>query len=498
MGEAQEKPFRQIDSESLVKGILKDYDPKIFLAPTENARKRNDFINDIVNEVLPATSIKTGGTERRAPGPEQKSFLPDQASGRAEELLPRSSQLIPRTDQHQRDTSEIKFTRLERFDALEASQLLSNRPGEELPRLALKFEQHGLSLLKSEETSESSRHQIYVSNERSSPRVTHGATVYRSIQQAINSAPDNSVINVLPGKYSERITINRSNIVLKTDRANPAILDGSGKGSPEAVVSITSNVSNVAIKNFEIANYRGQSGILVDGSKIHNITIAGNNVHGASESEGIGVYGREGSGVRNLRVISNRIHDLDLRGQIEAMPINGNVTDFSIVGNSGYKLKNLFIDIIGGEGSSKTNDQPSRGTIAYNFADTISTRSNSDYSRAYSAAGIYSDGARSLNIYGNYIRNSDFGIEIAGENRTDSDDVKVHGNIIENSYAAWLKLGYVASVHNSEIKQNLIIGQTAIERSKVGNRVFVSDNATVGTRNQINMMPSSITRLIRP
>ncbi len=383
-------------------------------------------------------------------------------------------------------------TGFEPIDNAVVQSLLNNLPAEDLPPIAKKFEQYGMSTLDAEEQAEKLRPQIYVSKDRKDTKIPPGANIYGSIQEAVDKAPANSVINVMAGVYQERVAL-KSGIVIKTDPTNPAVIDNSrrttGRGS--APFSIGSNVHDVAIKNFEIRNFDGSdSAVLVKGQNIGNITVAGNNIHSARAAEGIGVYGVGSVPISNLRIISNRLHDLRLRGQIEAMPINGNVSDFQIIGNSGYKLSNLFIDVINGEGHG--TDGPRGGKIAYNFADRITTVGNPDYGGP-SAAGIYSDAGRDLEIYGNYVRDSDFGIEVGSEHkRFNSSDVRVHGNIFESSGLAWLKLGYIGNVNNSVMNNNLVVGNSSIERGNVGANVVVKDNQNVAKRSQIVRLPAEL------
>ena len=394
-------------------------------------------------------------------------------------------------------------TGFEQIDPRRASDLLTGNTRDALPPIALKFENYGLSLLQAEDDREKQKPQVYVSNKANDANIPRGATVFPSIQSAADKAPEGSVINVMPGVYKEHVLISRSNLTFKTERNARAILDGKGNitGLGSSAFSISSNTHDVAIKNFEIRNLSGDSGIFVGGRNINNITIAGNEIHGAMNSEGISIYGIGTSPVNNVRIISNRIHDLALRGEIEAMPINGNVSNFQIIGNSGYKLQNLFIDVIGGEEKGPSGrDQPFGGTIAYNFADGVSSKSNPNYN-SYSAAGIYSDGGRDLNIYGNYIRNSDFGIEIASEHAgIDSSNVRAHGNILERSAVAWVKLGYVGGVQNSVVNNNLVIGDSInkIEREgQIGADVYVRANDSTSDRNKVSKLPAEIMALLK-
>lgn len=355
----------------------------------------------------------------------------------------------------------------------ELNRLLDTPSGKDLPPVAEIFEKNALAELGPDQ-----KPNVFVSKDRSDRNIPQGATVYSSINEAVQKSKPGSVIQVMPGVYRESVNFgaSNSNLVLQTDRLNPAVIDG---GS----VNIRSGAHEISIKNLEVRNFSGQeAGIRVDGSNIRKITIAGTNVHSASGSEGIAVYGRPGTPVSDIKVIGNRIHDLVLE-QLEAMPINGNVDGFKIQGNSGFNLNNLFIDVIGGEGNGGNQDQPRNGVIAYNFGDGISSRRNDAYRRQPSAAGIYSDGGRDLEIYGNYIRNSDFGIELASEHsELSSSRINVYDNIFENSHLAWLTLGNIGGVNSTNVTNNLIIGNSEVERGSGVRSVRVEGNPTAASR----------------
>ena len=366
---------------------------------------------------------------------------------------------------------------------VEASRLLNTPVGKDLPPIAEQFEQDALKQLGPE-----AKPTIYVSKTATDKGIPPGARSYRTISDAVKNATDGSVIQVLAGEYNERVNLGEknSNITIQTDRNNPAVLNRGG-------FRVGSNAHDITIRNFEIKNFGSfDAGIRVDGSNIRNITIAGNNIHSASDSEGIGVYGRAGKPATNINVIGNRIHDLKL-SQLEALPINGNVDGFKVIGNSGYRLNNLFIDVIGGEGNGGNKDQARNGTIAFNFADGISSKNNPSYGD-YSAGGLYVDGGKDLEIYGNYVRNSDMGIEIGSEHRgLNSSGVNVHNNIFERSVLAWLKLGYKGGVDNSTIKDNLVVvnGVSNVEREgPVSPSTKVENNIGARDRSSITRIPT--------
>lgn len=388
-----------------------------------------------------------------------------------------------------------------------------NGDGRSLPPIAADFQRLGLATLAEQEKADKLKPQIYVSQRAGDPRQPLGSkdNPFQTIQQAVDKAPPLSVINVGPGIYKEKVKVGRSDLTIQTDSGQPAVIEpGKGAGGRgDAAFSIGSDINNVAIKNFEIRNFTGtEAGIKVDGKNISNVTLAGNNIHSASGAEGIRVYGRgatEESRVRNINLVSNKVHDLDL-GQLEAMPVNGNVSDFRVIGNAGYKLNNLFIDAIGGEGKSpnKELDQARLGTIEFNYADGISSRRNDTYGREPSAAGIYIDGAKDITIRSNYIKNSDFGIEIASEHsKLNASEIRATGNIIENAELAWLTRGgeknRPGGARDSTVANNLIIGNGKVQtQENVDLKTFhVKDNDVFPTITQVTKMPAAIAQLIQ-
>lgn len=404
-------------------------------------------------------------------------------------------------------------------DGREVREYLANptRPDaknpENLPQIAQDFKKLGLASIAKEDAADKMKPQVYVSKQAGDSRFPQGSkeNPYQTIQNAVDKAPDGSVINVESGIYREKVKIDRSNLVLKTDANKPAVIEpGSGAtGRGEAGISVGSNTQDIAIKNFEVRNFSGrEAGIMVDGKNISNITIANNNVHGADGSEGIRVYGRgnsEADSVRGVKLISNSVHDLKL-GELEAMPINGNVKDFTVRGNAGYKLNNLFIDAIGGEGKSGNAklDQPRGGLIEYNYADSISSRGNKSYDYKPAAAGIYIDGARDIDVRYNYIKGSDFGLEIASEHSgLNATKIHAYGNIVEDSYLSWLTRGgekaRPGGASHSSARDNITIGNNKVQtQQNVDKNTFpVSDNAGFDNLAGVNRLPAPLAEMMR-
>lgn len=375
----------------------------------------------------------------------------------------------------------------------QVGKLLDTPPGKDLPPIAEKFEEEALRQFGPEK-----RPNIYVSKEANDRRIPFGVTSYRTINEAVKHAPPGSVIQVLPGVYRESIDIGpmQSMLTIQTDRQNPAIID-------HGRFKINSGAHDLTIRNFDIQNFGGMTaGIRVEGSNIKNINIVGNNVHDALGAEGISVYGESGPGIQNVNIIGNRIHDLKL-GKLEALPINGNVEGFKIIGNSGYRIDNIFIDVIAGEGvggrGDLEHDRARGGVIAYNFSDGASCLENPSYYER-SASGIYSDGGAALEIYGNYIRGSDYNLALASEHEEfNSTLIQVHNNIFEKSTSHWLKLGYKGGADHSELTQNLIVNDAPSNYDPEGpndmSTIKLESNLGASSRDTINKLPTLILEL---
>jgi len=411
--------------------------------------------------------------------------------------------------------------RLERSSALEPidptkAERYLHGDGKGLPPISKAFKDIGLETLAAATAKDSSKPQIHVSTRPGDKAFPLGSkeNPYTSIQSAVDKAPTGSVINVhrvASDVYKERVSVTRSDLVLQTDARNPAVLDLAGKttGRANAAFAIGSGSSEISIKNFEIRNFTGNvAAIRIDGSNIHNITVAGNDIHSASGAEGIAVYGRGGSEASRLskiNIISNKVHDLKL-GELEAIPINGNVSGFKVVGNSGYKLDNIFIDTIGGEGVSKnaTFDQARNGEISFNYADKISTQSNPNSSESgnLSAAAIYSDGAKNLSIRNNYIRNADFGIEIGGEHAgLASSNVAVSSNVVEASNYVWLGRGGApqrpGGARDSYARDNVVIGNARTETQSNVRNFAVENTIAFARMSSTKVLPKDIAALVQ-
>ncbi|MBX9721760.1 MAG: right-handed parallel beta-helix repeat-containing protein, partial [Candidatus Obscuribacterales bacterium] len=400
---------------------------------------------------------------------------------------------------------------LERANPADVKQYLEGgKDNKGLPPIAKDFMQVGRNELKEKEASDALKPQVHVSQQAGDKAFPLGSekNPYITIQSALDHAPEGSVINVHAGPkpYNEHLSINRSDLVLSTDPKNPAVIDLQNKGQAghQAAIEVKSGVHDVDIKNFEIRNFSGDSSaIRVEGQNISKINIVGNNIHSAKGAEAIGIYGKgtdEKSKLSQINILSNDVHDLKLK-ELEAIPVNGNVDGFKVVGNSGRNLDNIFIDAVGGEGVSrnKSLDQARNGTIEFNYAKDISSRHNPSYN-SMAAAAIYSDGASNLSIRNNFISNADFGIEIGSEHKgLSSSNAEVTGNIVKDSHFVWLGRGgdqaRPGGARDSYAKNNILIGNDKDEKQTHVVDFPLENNHSFKRSDLTSLLPEPIAQL---
>ena len=316
-------------------------------------------------------------------------------------------------------------------------------------------------------------HIFYVSIDGNDANDGTQAKPWRTIQKAANSAKPGDIVYVRGGTYKERIQINVSGtstapITFANYGTEVPVLDLTGVTpgiNLTAIIRIPSR-SYVTVKGFELRNYKTSSetrvpvGILVDGAckgvklvknKIHHIeqnnTVDGNfdaNAHG------IAAYGTSATAIDGLVIDGNEIANLRL-GASEALALNGNVTNFTVVNNSIHHCNNIAIDVIGFEGtnSNPALDRARSGRIAGNTITAIDSSLNPAYGGSFSsgggelaAAGIYVDGGTNVVIERNHIAGCNYGIELASEaanGRTDF--INVRNNLIRHNHLAGITLG---------------------------------------------------------
>ncbi len=293
------------------------------------------------------------------------------------------------------------------------------------------------------------------------------ASPWKTIQYALNQLPANSILNVFPGTYTEKISIPISNITLKNHSVTLPVIDATGLTGQDAIIAIT-NKSNVTIDGLELQNNirLDAQGILIDGSganntikncKIHDIHFSSNPIAAVSSSknaQGIIVYGTSGTtAITNLKIQNNELYNCRL-GYSEGIAVNGNVDGFEISNNNVHDLTNIGIDIIGHEGTAPANDQARNGLVKNNIAHHC-------VSAYASSGGIYIDGGKNIIVENNTSYHNGYGIEVGCENKGKTTDaIIIRNNVFYDNQICAVALGGFAypggsgKVINSSIKNN--------------------------------------------
>lgn len=290
---------------------------------------------------------------------------------------------------------------------------------------------------------------------------------WRSINNAIDKLRPGDTLFIMGGVYKEKLNIEvsgteQSYITIASYPGQRAVLDGTGlklSSSMDAMIYIY-NQSNLMIDGIEARNFsttqRGTciAGILVDGN-CKNVEICNNYIHeiknlasvdsnrNGRDAHGIGVYGSSTIPFTGLKIEGNTISNCRL-GSSEALAVNGNITDFSVINNCVHDNDNIGICFIGYEGtcSSSSQDRARNGICRDNLVYNIDSYENPAYGAERSADGIYCDGATNIIIERNIVHNANFGIELASEHKgKDTSYITVKDNIVYHNTNAGLAMG---------------------------------------------------------
>ena len=229
-----------------------------------------------------------------------------------------------------------------------------------------------------------------------------------------------------------------------------------------AFIYIGDRTRHVVIENLRLEGHRAGKkdiyGIIVEGKRIKDIVIRGNEIFGFesdSNAHAVAVYGTGANGKESIaRVIieKNTIHDMKT-GSSESIAINGNVQRWEILGNDIYDINNIAIDAIGGEGTAPTRKRKGRtlpgkfdaarfGFIEDNYVENMHTKNNPAYGRRESwAAAIYIDGAHDILVRGNVVVDSAWAYEVGAENCVVTRNITMVDNSASQSYYGDFVLG---------------------------------------------------------
>ncbi|ERJ18599.1 pectate lyase protein [Salinisphaera shabanensis E1L3A] len=288
---------------------------------------------------------------------------------------------------------------------------------------------------------------------------------WRSIEFALRHAHAGDTVYLRAGRYREAVRMPRSGsrengmITLRNYPFETAVIDGSGlrvAHGEQGLITVADR-SYVRIQGLQIANFHSDDesvpmGIFVTGAGAH-IELIDNHISAIETRKsgcdgnalGIAVYGRRSDApLRDIRIAGNEVTRLKT-GCSESISINGNVTDFEVVGNAVHDNNNIGIDVIGHEGMARDPavDIARNGVIADNTVYNITSSANSAYPDGEMAAGgIYVDGGRDIVIERNRVFANDIGIELASEHGGHATrDVVVRNNLIYNNRSVGLSIG---------------------------------------------------------
>jgi hypothetical protein len=309
----------------------------------------------------------------------------------------------------------------------------------------------------------------YVSTSGSDSAVGSQTAPWRTIQHAATSVKAGDTVNIRAGVYNEAVTPSVSgsaaagSITFQSYPGETAVIDGTGLKVVNGQSGLF-NISNrdyITVSGLEIRNFTSTSdsqvpvGIYVSGAD-NQIQLLSNHVHNitttapatadncASNALGIAIYGSAApASINNLTISGNEV-DHNKTGCSETVTLNGNVENFTVVGNLIHDNNNIGIDAIGYEGTSPqaAYDRARNGTISGNTVYNITSFGNPDYGNAYAADGIYVDGGTNIVIERNTVHDSDLNVELASEHKGKlTDYITLRNNLIYHGNSNGISIG---------------------------------------------------------
>jgi len=311
---------------------------------------------------------------------------------------------------------------------------------------------------------------------------------WRTIQKAADTITAGETVLVRGGVYEEFVSITSSGsesegyLIFQAYPGELPVIDGSSldiENGQSALVQINS-ANYIVFDGFEVRNlfttsssqYPGGIRVQDGGSNIH---LLNNDVHHIENrarkgnGHGIHIYGNSFMPLKQIRLSGNRVHHL-ITGSSESVTLSGNIDGFVVDQNVIHDNNNIGIDIAGyyGACSSPCKDYARNGVVSGNTVYGIDSSVNPAYGKgSNSAAGIYADGAANVIIERNHVYESDFGIELASENKGKSTrNITVRNNYIHHNDGAGIILGG-SEVSNGGAEDNLIINNTLFENDQL-------------------------------
>ena len=261
------------------------------------------------------------------------------------------------------------------------------------------------------------------------------------------------------------------------------------------VFALKENVSYVKIEGLEIADISAQNvlGIVAWGGGQNNIIIRNNSIHDLKTSStdindsdsganAILLLGENYEPINNVLIYGNECYN-NATGWCETISVSSNCESVYVIENYVHDNTNIGIDFYGNAGycDDKALDQPRYCVAALNKIEA----SVCEYA---DAAGLYVDGARDILLTNNYIKSSQYGIEVGAEELSEGYPVKniiIRNNIMYKNFTCGLRVGgynakecgYVTStkIYNNTIINSSNSGSGVITISKVDGIEFVNN-----------------------
>ncbi|BCU79008.1 right-handed parallel beta-helix repeat-containing protein [Luteolibacter sp. LG18] len=309
------------------------------------------------------------------------------------------------------------------------------------------------------------------------------AQPWRTIQKAASTAIAGDTVNVHAGTYAERVAFtSRSGtaaqqIVFRRDPGDAAavLVTQAGVTPPNgtsAIITIT-DCSHLVLRDLEIADYKTSGtnaqqkaklpvGIYIHGAgdgiklrncKVHDIwqSCSTLNDFGAN-GFGIAVYGDAAQPIDHLVIDGCEVYNLRT-GASESVTLNGNVTNFTVTGNSVHDCNNIGIDFIGFEGGNATPalDQARNGICSGNTVTRIDSKFNPAYGGNFttggnngtrSAPGLYVDGGRDIILERNHVSDCNYALSAGSENTGKvASGITVRNNLFHHCHVGGIVIG---------------------------------------------------------
>lgn len=292
---------------------------------------------------------------------------------------------------------------------------------------------------------------------------TDPAQAWRHIQKAFDAATPGSTVNVLPGRYNERLVLNVSGNAIDgftTFQASGKVVI-SAKKIPGADVISINNRNFVKIVGFQIRdNLRVANGSGIRLTEANSfIELRNNRIYRMTgrNAMGITVYGTEPTqGISNLVIDGNEIFKSQ-PAPSEAMVLNGNVHDFVVSNNYVHHVNNIGIDFIGGEGRSPNpaTDFARNGLVVGNRVTKATSKEG-----GRDAAGIFVDGAENIVVERNLVWRNDAGIEVNSISPTRiARGIMVRDNVVVNNNRVGISVGG-SDARNGSVQDSRITNNT--------------------------------------